>query len=152
MALARVCDEPSGLYVNEAQPSRSDTLRVRARERQARFDVTFSQDVHVPVRPVSEETNAISFLLSFSTVLFAIAAFYVARSLWIARREWPVCAADTKILYLLVAPPLTLAVDLLELTDRVFWRPRFAPTVPPRRPRSRVGNVYRVNPAMRTNA
>lgn len=46
----------------------------------------------------------------------------MARSLWIARREWPECATDTKVLYLMVAPPLTLAVDVLQVTDRVFWR------------------------------
>jgi hypothetical protein len=51
----------------------------------------------------------------------ALAVFYVARSLWMVRREWQACRADTKILYLLVAPPLTLAVDLLEITDRLFW-------------------------------
>lgn len=46
----------------------------------------------------------------------------MARSLWIARREWPECATDTKVLYLMVAPPLTLAVDVLQVTDRLFWR------------------------------
>lgn len=100
---------------------------------------------------MTEETNGISFLISGSTVLLAIAAFYVGRSLWIARREWPTCAADTKILYLLVAPPLTLAVDLLEVTDRLLWSPRYAPSAPRRRPAARSANVYRVNPAMRTN-
>ncbi|WP_439541477.1 hypothetical protein [Hyphomicrobium sp.] len=46
----------------------------------------------------------------------------MARSFWIARREWPECATDTKVLYLMVAPPLTLAVDVLQVTDRLFWR------------------------------
>jgi hypothetical protein len=70
---------------------------------------------------VTEETTGLSFLLSTTTLLLALVAFYVGRSLWIARREWPHCRADTKILYLMVAPPLTLAVDILEFTDRIFW-------------------------------
>lgn len=67
----------------------------------------------------------------------ALAAFYVGRSLWIARREWPECATDTKVLYLLVAPVLTFAVDILEVTDRLFWRPSARRPVhgrPPPRP------------------
>lgn len=71
---------------------------------------------------VTDETSAISFLLSGWVLLVALVAFYVGRSLWIARREWPECATDTKVLYLIVAPPLTLAVDVLEVTDRMFWR------------------------------
>lgn len=71
-----------------------------------------------------ETTNALSFL-SGSTLLLALAValvvFYVGRALWIARREWGECRADTKILYLLVAPPLTFAVDLLTVSDRLFW-------------------------------
>lgn len=72
---------------------------------------------------VTEETTetTLPFLLSGTTLILALAAFYVGRSLWIARREWPQCATDTKILYLLVAPLLTLAVDILEFTDRLFW-------------------------------
>lgn len=70
---------------------------------------------------MTEETTGFSFLLSTTTLLLALVAFYVGRSLWIARREWPHCRADTKILYLMVAPPLTLAVDILEFTDRIFW-------------------------------
>lgn len=69
---------------------------------------------------MTEETTALALLLS-PTLLLALAAFYVGRSLWIARDVWPACRADTKILYLLVAPPLTLAVDILEVTDRLFW-------------------------------
>jgi hypothetical protein len=66
--------------------------------------------------------------------MLVLAAFYVGRALWIARREWPRCSTDTKILYLLVAPALTLAVDLLEFTDRLFWSGRGKPT-PARRPK-----------------
>jgi hypothetical protein len=70
---------------------------------------------------VTEETTDFSYLLSGSTLLLALVGFYIGRALWIARREWAHCGTDTKILYLLVAPLLTLAVDLLEFTDRLFW-------------------------------
>lgn len=101
---------------------------------------------------MTEETNTFSFLLSGSTVFLAIAAFYVGRSLWIARREWADCATDTKVLYLLVAPPLTLAVDLLSLTDRLFWSRREAAAAGRRRPEHRpVSSYHRTKPAMRTN-
>lgn len=98
-----------------------------------------------------QDIYGVSFLLSGSTFLLAIAAFYVGRSLWIARREWSHCALDTKILYLLVAPPLTLAVDLLEVTDRLFWSSRHAPAVPRKAASQRSAKVYRVNPSMRAN-
>lgn len=68
-----------------------------------------------------EETTRLLYLLSGTTLFLALVAFYVGRSLWIARREWRHCSTDTKVLYLLVAPALTLAVDILELTDRLFW-------------------------------
>jgi hypothetical protein len=78
-----------------------------------------------PEQDVTEETTtSISFLSGSTLVLvlaLALVAFYVGRALWIARREWPECRTDTKVLYLLVAPPLTLAVDLLTVTDRIFW-------------------------------
>lgn len=70
---------------------------------------------------MTEETANSTFLLSGSTLILALVAFYVGRALWIARRELPACRTDTKVLYLLVAPPLTLAVDLLSFTDRLFW-------------------------------
>ncbi len=70
---------------------------------------------------MSEETTNLPFLLSGSMLILALAAFYVGRALWIVRHEWRQCRTDTKILYLLVAPLLTLAVDVLELTDRLFW-------------------------------
>jgi hypothetical protein len=94
------------------------------------------------VLTVLEEANNFSFLLSGSTVLLAIAAFYVGRSLWIARRELPQCATDTKVLYLLVAPPLTLAVDLLSVTDRLFWSRWHAKRFD-RRPAHRPVSAYR---------
>lgn len=81
----------------------------------------YTDVIRILVRNVSEEPTDFTFLLSGSTLIVALIAFYVGRALWIARREWPTCRADTKILYLLVAPPLTLAVDLLSVTDRLFW-------------------------------
>lgn len=73
------------------------------------------------------DTISLAFFPSGRTVLLALLAlivFYVGRALWIARHEWRHCGTDTKILYLLVAPILTLAVDLLALTDRLFWKGR----------------------------
>lgn len=74
--------------------------------------------------PVTEETINLALLPSGRAILFALlvlVAFYIGRSLWIARHDWRNCGTDTKILYLLVAPVLTLAVDVLEFTDRLFW-------------------------------
>lgn len=74
------------------------------------------------VSTVTGEATGLSFLVSGSIILLGLVAFYVGRALWIVRHEWRHCRADTKILYLLVAPPLTLAVDILTFTDRLFWR------------------------------
>jgi len=87
--------------------------------------------------PSVTETTSLAYLLSGSTILLAVLIFYVGRALWIARREWPSCRTDTKVLYLLVAPPLTLAVDLLEVTDRMFWSRRASKVEPPRPVRRR---------------
>lgn len=84
---------------------------------------------------MSDETSSISFLLSGTTLFLALVAFYVGRSLWIARREWHQCATDTKVIYLLVAPALTLAVDVLSVTDRLFWSRASAKTAPARKPK-----------------
>lgn len=76
---------------------------------------------------VTEETINLAFFPSGRAILLALAVlivFYVARALWIARHDWRNCGTDTKVLYLLVAPILTLAVDLLEVTDRLFWSGR----------------------------
>ena len=104
------------------------------------------------VTVTDEQTADFSLLLSGSTILMALMAFYVGRSLWIARNEWSECAADTKVLYLLVAPPLTVAVDILEVTDRLFWRrpARYATAKRPHPPRPAPGHI-RAKPAMRTN-
>jgi hypothetical protein len=99
---------------------------------------------------VTDETSAFPYLLSTSSLLLLLAAFYVGRALWIARREWPQCGADTKILYLLVAPALTLAVDLLEFTDRLFWSGLSKP-VPARRAKPALAVArLRTKPAMRS--
>ncbi len=76
---------------------------------------------------VTDETIKLALLPSGRAILFALlvlVAIYVGRSLWIARHDWRNCGTDTKVLYLLVAPILTLAVDLLEFTDRLFWSRR----------------------------
>lgn len=91
---------------------------------------------------MAEETTDFPFLLSGTTLIFVLAAFYVGRALWIARREWAQCSLDTKILYLLVAPPLTFAVDILEFTDRLFWS-RQGKT---QRPVRALGARHRVGP------
>jgi hypothetical protein len=70
---------------------------------------------------VTEDTTGFSFLLSGTVLLLALVAFYVGRALWIVRHEWRHCRADTKALYVLVAPLLTLAIDVLNVTDRLFW-------------------------------
>lgn len=70
---------------------------------------------------MTEDTTGFSYLLSGSVLLLALLAFYIARALWIVRHEWSQCRTDTKILYLLVAPVLTFAVDVLTFTDRLLW-------------------------------
>ncbi|HEX2841412.1 hypothetical protein [Hyphomicrobium sp.] len=82
-------------------------------------------------------------LTSVSYALVAVHATYVIRSVWIARKELRDCAWDTKVLYLIVAPVLTLAVDLLEATDRLFWAPAQRPatgSVSKRSHRGRTGS------------
>jgi hypothetical protein len=96
-----------------------------------------------------ETTSGLPLLISSSTLLMALVAFYVGRSLWIARREWPQCRTDTKVLYLLVAPILTFAVDVLAFTDRLFWSGKFE------KPRAKPALVvvqFRPKPAMRSEA
>jgi len=100
---------------------------------------------------VTEETARFSFLLPGSTLILALVVFYIGRALWIARREWAQCGTDTKVLYLLVAPPLTLAVDLLELTDRLFWSRREA-VLPSSRVPHRSRGPLRPKTALRSDA
>jgi hypothetical protein len=93
---------------------------------------------------LTDDTTTLSFLLSGWALLLALVGFYVVRSLWIARREWPECATDTKVLYLVVAPPLTLAVDVLQATDRLFWH-RSGRKAHPRAPHSHRTAPHRAN-------
>lgn len=101
---------------------------------------------------MSEETTTLAYLLSGSTLILALAAFYVGRALWIARHEWPQCRTDTKILYLLVAPLLTFAVDLLAFTDRLFWSPQASARPVRARARSRSIAPMRAKVALRSDA
>ena len=55
-------------------------------------------------------------------LIIGLAAFCIGRSWWMVRHEWRNLSSDTKKLYLVVAPALTPAVDVLEITDRIFWR------------------------------
>jgi hypothetical protein len=108
---------------------------------------------------ITDGATSFPILLSGWALIVALIGFYVGRSLWIARREWSECATDTKVLYLMVAPPLTLAVDLLQATDRLFWRRAARKAaletsrghqrarVRPTRPAARVS----AKPALRTN-
>lgn len=112
-------------------------------ERSFCFDVRFNdpQDrnsgalVSDATIDVSFEAMSLAVLPSGRAILLALLAFfafYVARALWIARHEWKNCGADTKLLYLLVAPILTFAVDILEITDRLFWSGQEKPAHPRR--------------------
>jgi hypothetical protein len=49
---------------------------------------------------------------------------YTAKALWAARKEWMAFPPDTKAFYLLVAPPLSLALDVLLISDRLLYHPR----------------------------
>jgi hypothetical protein len=62
-------------------------------------------------------------LLSMTFLLPAVWLGYTARAWWVVRDEWKQFTPDTKAFYLMVAPPLTLAVDLVMLTDRIFYSP-----------------------------
>lgn len=57
-------------------------------------------------------------LLSAPSLLPAAWATYLARAWWRVRREWARLSMDTKWFYVLVAPPLILAMDLLIWTDK----------------------------------
>lgn len=100
---------------------------------------------------MTEETAGLSYLLPGSTLILALVGFYIVRALWIARREWAECGTDTKVLYLLVAPPLTLAVDLLEFTDRLFWSRR-SRTLPQSRASHSSRRPLRPKTALRSDA
>jgi len=80
---------------------------------------------------VTDEPTSFSYLVLGAALVGALAGSYAARAVVLARNDWPTWRTDTKLLYLLVAPILTFAVDLLQITDRLLWR-RPSP-VPPRR-------------------
>lgn len=61
---------------------------------------------------------------------------YTGKAWWVARHEFSRLPGDAKLFYLLVAPPLTLALDVLFFTDRLFYRPT-APTDLRRAPTAR---------------
>lgn len=63
-------------------------------------------------------------LLSLTCLIPVVWVAYTVRSWVVARESWDQFSADTKAFYLLVAPPLTFALDLLVLTDRLFYWPR----------------------------
>ena len=62
-------------------------------------------------------------LLSMTWIVLAIWFAYTVRALWTVRRQWSHLTADTKAFFLMVAPPLTIALDLLMITDRLFYSP-----------------------------
>jgi hypothetical protein len=51
----------------------------------------------------------------------ALVLFYTGRAWWIARHDWRSYDSDTKCFYLLVSPLLILAIDVLTITDRIYW-------------------------------
>lgn len=61
--------------------------------------------------------------LSLAVLIPVLWLGYTVRAFWSARREWPNLTADTKAFYLLVAPPLILALDILVVTDILFYWP-----------------------------
>lgn len=61
--------------------------------------------------------------ISLAVIIPALWLGYTGRALWSARKAWPGLTADTKAFYLLVAPPLILALDILIVTDRLFYWP-----------------------------
>ncbi len=74
-------------------------------------------------QPKGGEIEMLTTLLSMTFLLPAVWLAYTVRAYWVARDEWKAFSPDTKAFYLMVAPPLTLAVDLVMLTDRIFYSP-----------------------------
>ena len=62
-------------------------------------------------------------MLHLTWLLPAVWFAYTAKAWWVARHNWCQYSSDTKAFYLIVAPPLTLALDLLMITDKVFYSP-----------------------------
>lgn len=66
-------------------------------------------------------------LISLAAVLPLVWLGYTIRAWWVARHEWSRFPSDTRAFYLLVTPPMTIALDLLLVTDRLFYWPGRAP-------------------------
>lgn len=58
------------------------------------------------------------------SALFTTWFVYTVKARWTARRQWTFLPLDVKAFYLLVTPPLGLAVDVLLLLDRLFYSPK----------------------------
>ncbi len=48
---------------------------------------------------------------------------YTLRAWWVARDEFGQLPLDTKAFYMLVTPPLSLALDLIVVTDKMLYSP-----------------------------
>ena len=81
-------------------------------------------------------------LLSMTCVFLAIWFSYTARALWTVRSQWRHLTADTKAFFLMVAPPLTMALDLLMITDRLFYSTERHPRQPRERKVIRRGEEW----------
>jgi hypothetical protein len=60
-------------------------------------------------------------LLSFSVLMPVLWIGYTFRAWWNARQNWNSYPADTKAFFLVVAPPIMFAMDLILVTDRLFY-------------------------------
>lgn len=66
-------------------------------------------------------------VLSLTFIVPVVWLMYTLKARWVARAEWTQYSPDTKAFYLLVAPPITFALDVLMVTDRLFYRPGALP-------------------------
>jgi hypothetical protein len=62
-------------------------------------------------------------MLHLTWLLPAVWFAYTAKAWWVARHNWSQFSSDTKAFYLIVTPPLALALDLLMITDKMFYSP-----------------------------
>lgn len=65
----------------------------------------------------------ITALLSLTFIVPAIWLGYTARAWFSARKVWAQLTSDAKAFYLLVAPPITMVLDVVLLADRLFYWP-----------------------------
>ena len=63
-------------------------------------------------------------LLSVSSLIPVIWLAYTMKAWWEVRADWHLYAAETKTFYLIVAPPITFALDIFVLSDRLLYSPR----------------------------